>query len=312
MIVIERFSTSPYDRFNCDLPFSTLPGDARCGRSRQNPSEKPSPTTKSNEQPDTSTTSPTPTIIRPLVDIHEDDDSATLALDLPGFQLDNLTIDLDYNDRNRAYGRGGVLNVGGTRTNRLGRRFEFHRRFALNKVTTAGLDCITANFSDGVLEIVVPKVEPQKKTRTIEISTPRKTTTTRVNHEVKERLDDVKEASDRVNNINTSTSKTQEEAQEHVDYVAKASASSVEETTESSIPVETVLANNEAEGADVNNSESDNKTGHDVLIAEVEWTRSFTDEDRVGSLVSEEEEKTFNRQSQGDLKDDWENVTDSN
>ena len=96
-------------------------------------------------------------------------------MDIPGFKVEDITINLDYNN-NRKSGQGGVLYVGGTRTNRLGRSYEFHRRFALNKVPNASLDTITANLSeDGVLDIVVPKLdeaEPLKKTRTIPIATP--------------------------------------------------------------------------------------------------------------------------------------------
>jgi len=72
--------------------------------------------------------------------------AAKMSLDVTGFSLDNLSIEVeDY-----------VVSISGKRTNKLGDIFSIQRRFRLDK-TTADQDSVTATLEDGVLEIIVEK-----------------------------------------------------------------------------------------------------------------------------------------------------------
>lgn len=69
-----------------------------------------------------------------------------MSLDVTGFSLDNLSIEVeDY-----------VVSISGKRTNKLGDVFSIQRRFRLDK-TTADQDNVAATLEDGVLEIIVKK-----------------------------------------------------------------------------------------------------------------------------------------------------------
>jgi len=77
---------------------------------------------------------------------HEETKAAKMSLDVTGFSLDNLSIEVD----------DYVVSISGKRTNKLGDIFSIQRRFRLDK-NTADQDSVTATLEDGVLEIIVQK-----------------------------------------------------------------------------------------------------------------------------------------------------------
>jgi len=100
----------------------------------------------------------------PAVDVWETDDELVLSFDLPGIPEDKVAVELDDN----------VLSVSGERERTAEhsseRFYRFERRFGTfsRSVTLpAGVDesKIQANYSNGVLEIRVPKPEEQKPKR---------------------------------------------------------------------------------------------------------------------------------------------------
>lgn len=115
---------------------------------------------------DTEQTRPGP-VYTPDVDIFESDKNITLMADMPGVTTDDLTIDL----------RDDVLTLAGEAgTNNEAREEpiimeygvgKYYRQFTLSEVIDQAK--ITAEFKDGVLRLVLPKVEkaaPRKITVT--------------------------------------------------------------------------------------------------------------------------------------------------
>lgn len=103
----------------------------------------------------------------PSVDVHEDDNSYTLDVELPGLARENVTVNF----------QDGTLTISGERTytneskqknaHRLERLYgSFHRSFSFP--THVESERISATFKDGVLTIDVPKAE-EVKPKQIEI-----------------------------------------------------------------------------------------------------------------------------------------------
>lgn len=88
----------------------------------------------------------------------ETSEKTVLSIDVAGFTVDQLTVEID----------SDVLTVSGKRTNRLGDTFSTRRRFTLkaNVYDTAN---VLANLTDGVLEVTIKK-RPELKSRKIPIS----------------------------------------------------------------------------------------------------------------------------------------------
>jgi HSP20 family protein len=100
----------------------------------------------------------------PPVDVWETEDQLVLSFDLPGIPEDKIAVELEDN----------VLTVSGERertTERSSERFyRFERRygtFSRSVTLPQGVreDAIEAAYTDGVLEIRVPKPEEQKPKR---------------------------------------------------------------------------------------------------------------------------------------------------
>jgi HSP20 family protein len=100
----------------------------------------------------------------PALDAWETDDEIVLALDLPGIQEEQVSIEVD----------DGVLTVSGERERTVEQRSDrfsrFERRYGTfsRSVTLpqgAREEAIKAEFKDGVLEIHVPKPEERKPKR---------------------------------------------------------------------------------------------------------------------------------------------------
>lgn len=103
---------------------------------------------------------------RPLADISETDDAYLVELDVPGVKRDDITIEatgteLAIRGECKETEKAGLLR---TRTRRIG---QFEYRTLLPHEVNA--DAITANLTDGVLTVTVPKSEAVKPRR-IEIS----------------------------------------------------------------------------------------------------------------------------------------------
>ena len=107
-------------------------------------------------------------VFTPSVDIFETDRELTLLADLPGVKAENLTIDL----------RENTLTLTGEvepfeRANEKDILIEYeegkyYRQFSLSNVIDQGR--INANLTDGVLRLILPKVE-EAKPRKIEVRT---------------------------------------------------------------------------------------------------------------------------------------------
>lgn len=100
----------------------------------------------------------------PAVDIKEEDDRFVLHADIPGVSADEIELSMDQN----------VLTIKGERkheSTESGQGFKrvershgiFARRFALPEGVDA--EHISASSKDGVLEVVIPKQEPQSARR---------------------------------------------------------------------------------------------------------------------------------------------------
>jgi HSP20 family protein len=105
-------------------------------------------------------------VFTPAVDIFESEEEITLLADMPGVPSDGVTIDL-HNDELKVTGE--VEPQGSENETPLVREYEtgrFHRHFSLSD--RIAQDKITASMKDGVLRLVLPKVE-NAKPRKIEV-----------------------------------------------------------------------------------------------------------------------------------------------
>jgi HSP20 family protein len=100
----------------------------------------------------------------PAMDLVETGDSLVLRADLPGMKEDDVEIEI----------KDGVLTISGERKSESEEKGEgFHRverafgRFSRSLSLPDGVDAdkIAASFTDGVLEVKVPKPEETKPTR---------------------------------------------------------------------------------------------------------------------------------------------------
>ncbi len=102
-----------------------------------------------------------PTLLAPTVDITESDDQYAVSAEVPGVKKDDLTLEL----------QEGVLTIRGEKKQERdekkekGRRLEryygaFSRSFSLP--SDADSDKVDASFTDGVLNITIPK-KPEAK-----------------------------------------------------------------------------------------------------------------------------------------------------
>merc|ERR1712170_101790 len=88
----------------------------------------------------------------------ETDQKATISLDVSGFSIEQLKIEIEKH----------VLTVSGQRTNKLGDTFVMRRRLAL-KADVYDEEAVEAHLEHGVLELTVPKI-PIKGARFIPIT----------------------------------------------------------------------------------------------------------------------------------------------
>ncbi len=105
-----------------------------------------------------------PVGITPVMDVHEDDDTLTVAMELPGLTREQIEVTLE----------GGVLTVSGEKQierKKEGKRYytverrtgSFRRSVSLP--TDVNVEKASARFENGVLTITVPKSESVKPKR---------------------------------------------------------------------------------------------------------------------------------------------------
>jgi HSP20 family molecular chaperone IbpA len=105
-------------------------------------------------------------VFSPAVDIFESEEEITLLADMPGVPSDGVTIDLQ-NDELKVMGEVEPRGFGNETS--LVREYEtgrFHRHFSLSDRIDQSR--ISASMKDGVLRLVLPKVE-KAKPRKIEV-----------------------------------------------------------------------------------------------------------------------------------------------
>ena len=105
----------------------------------------------------------------PRMDVIESDTAFELELDLPGVKPSDVNIDIE-EDHVMVHGKREQKETPeGVERQRSERSFgDFKRTVKLPKMIDK--DSITANFEDGVLSIVMPKMAEKKTSRRVEIS----------------------------------------------------------------------------------------------------------------------------------------------
>ncbi|AGB36903.1 Hsp20/alpha crystallin family protein [Natronococcus occultus] len=89
-------------------------------------------------------------------ELYEEDDKFVLTIDMPGFEHEE--IDLAWDD--------GVLNVAAEHVDEdRGRKKTYHRRFRFPK--TVDDDEISAEYTNGVLEVTLPTAAPDTRGKEI-------------------------------------------------------------------------------------------------------------------------------------------------
>jgi HSP20 family protein len=100
----------------------------------------------------------------PPVDILETGDQVVLSVEVPGFEKEDLVLEVDGRQLTlRGEKREPALAAGQTAVHRERRFGKFERSFTLG----FGVDRerISADFTDGVLTVTLPKTEPAKARR---------------------------------------------------------------------------------------------------------------------------------------------------
>lgn len=100
----------------------------------------------------------------PAVDIHDSGEAITLLVEVPGFDKEDLVLEVENRQLTlRGEKREPALSAGETMVHRERRFGRFERSFALG----FGVDreAISAEFAHGLLTVKLPKTEPAKARR---------------------------------------------------------------------------------------------------------------------------------------------------
>lgn len=93
-------------------------------------------------------------------ELYQEDDEYVLSAELPGFEPEDITVSWE----------DGILNVAAeTDDERRGDQRTYHRRFRFPKRVDD--DAITAEYTNGILEIRLPLRSPHERGEQIEIQT---------------------------------------------------------------------------------------------------------------------------------------------
>lgn len=111
-------------------------------------------------------------LLRPAMDVVENEDSITIRFDLPGLSGDDVQVELDDHTLTISGEIGDTIE-------KEGDRYHYRERYtgsfqrSLRLPTTINVEQVEADFENGVLNITLPKL-PQAQTKRIEIKTSQK------------------------------------------------------------------------------------------------------------------------------------------
>jgi HSP20 family protein len=117
----------------------------------------------------TDTTRP---MLRPAMDVVENDNSITIRVDLPGLSVDDVNVELEENSLTISGEIGDTIEEDGD-------RYHYRERYAgsfqrtLRLPNTIDAEKVDASFENGVLNIVLPKL-PQAQPKRIEVKSQKK------------------------------------------------------------------------------------------------------------------------------------------
>ena len=100
----------------------------------------------------------------PAVDVEETDDALVLSFDLPGIEEEKISVELDENVLTVSGERERASENSGNRFYRYERRFGHFSR-SVTLPTGVNEEGIQANYTNGVLDVRVPKPEDPKPKR---------------------------------------------------------------------------------------------------------------------------------------------------
>lgn len=117
--------------------------------------------------PDRFTAEPARTMLRPAMDLIEDEHNYTARIDLPGMTPDDVHVEIDNNTLTISGEMGDTIEREGDRYHYRERCYgTFRRSISLPNTVDAGK--IDATFENGVLVITIPKL-PEAQPKQIEI-----------------------------------------------------------------------------------------------------------------------------------------------
>lgn len=108
-------------------------------------------------------------VLRPAMDVIENDDSITLRVDLPGLEVDDVHVELEDHLLTISGSIGDTIEEEGDRYHYRERYSGTFRR-SLRLPNTIDAEKVDASFDQGVLNIRLPKL-PQAQPKRIEVKT---------------------------------------------------------------------------------------------------------------------------------------------
>lgn len=109
----------------------------------------------------------TQSLLRPAMDVIENDKDLTVRVDLPGMSSDDVNIEIEDNVLTVSGEIGDTVEQEGDRYHYRERRFGSFQR-SLRLPNTIDADKVEAHFENGVLSVVMPKL-PQAQPKQIKI-----------------------------------------------------------------------------------------------------------------------------------------------
>ncbi|MBN1565860.1 MAG: Hsp20/alpha crystallin family protein, partial [Anaerolineae bacterium] len=106
-------------------------------------------------------------MLRPAMDVIENDNAVTLRVDLPGLSVEDVNVELDDNTLTVSGEIGDTIEEDGDRYHYRERYTGSFQR-SLRLPNTIDAEKVEANFENGVLNIVLPKL-PQAQPKRIEV-----------------------------------------------------------------------------------------------------------------------------------------------
>ena len=105
----------------------------------------------------------------PKVNVYEYDDKIGIVAEIPGLDKSNVSVDVEEQVLTISGDKHGFDSDGGKCITRELKQSSFKRSFNLGEHLDGG--GVSATFKDGMLEILIPKIEPEKpKKHSVKIS----------------------------------------------------------------------------------------------------------------------------------------------